>query len=50
MMQLFWWDGNYIGTIKLSRKGLHGKGDDEKPFENLKKTLAKDYDPIVGGA
>ena len=49
-MQLFWWGVNYKGTIRLSRKGLHGEVDDEKPFANLKKTQENDYDPIVGGA
>ena len=35
---------------KNEKKRLHGKGDDEKPFANLKKTLAKDYDAIVVSA
>ena len=36
--------------MKLSRKGLKGKGKDEKIFENLKKSLEKDYDYKIGGA
>ena len=50
MLQLHFQGINYLGTMKLSRKGLKGKGKDEKIFENLKKSLEKDYDYNIGGA
>ena len=49
MLQLHFQGINYLGTMKLSRKGLKGKGKDEKIFENLTKALEKDYDYKIGG-
>ena len=48
MMQCFYWGVNYIGTIRLNRKGLEGKEENQKPFSDLKKVLKKDYDEKTG--
>ena len=47
--QMFYWDVNFLGTIKLNRKGLRGQGTDEKPFHDLKKLLERSYDYKTGG-
>ena len=49
LVQMFYWGVNFLGTIRQNRKGLQGKGDEEKPFHELKKSLAKDYDDNIGG-
>ena len=47
--QMFFWGANFLGTIKLNRKGLRAPGKDDKPFHDLKKLLEKSYDYEKGG-
>ena len=47
--QLLYWNINYLGTIKLNRKGLGGENDGEHPFNELKKKLERAYDHDIGG-
>ena len=50
MVQMLYQGVNFLGTIKLTRKGLQKTGKDpQRPFADLKKMLGKDYDPEIGG-